>query len=57
VQKDWQEENDLAKAMPEKFKFMKAKLLTTWEDIKKDGPNEWWENESNKPMKGATLNY
>ena len=57
VQKDWQEKNDLAKAMPEKFETMKAKLLATWKDISKDGPNEWWEGERNKPMKGATLNY
>lgn len=57
VQKDWQEKNDLAKAMPEKFETMKAKLLATWKNISKDGPNEWWEGEQNKPMKGATLNY
>ncbi|WP_199271658.1 sulfatase [Paraglaciecola sp. L3A3] len=57
VQKDWQEKNDLAKAMPEKFEVMKAKLIATWENIKKEGPNEWWENEKNPPMKGATLNY
>ena len=57
VQNDWQEKNDLAKKMPTKLKSMKAKLLETWEDIKADGPNEWWENEENPPMKGATLNY
>lgn len=57
VQKDWQEKNNLATKMPEKLKTMKAKLIETWEDIKTDGPNQWWENETNPPRKGATLNY
>jgi len=57
VQIDWQEKNDLAKAMPKKLTAMKTKLLSTWADIKADGPNQWWENDRQPPMKGATLNY
>lgn len=57
IQKDWKEENDLAGKMPEKTEEMKKVLFKTWEDIKKEGPNEWWENERNKPMKGAKINY
>ncbi|MFY8327621.1 sulfatase [Pseudoalteromonas sp. ZZD1] len=57
VQQDWQEKNNLAAVMPDKLQTMKAKLLETWEDIKTDGPNQWWENETNPPRKGATLNY
>ncbi|MEN8662713.1 MAG: sulfatase-like hydrolase/transferase [Lentimonas sp.] len=57
VQKDWQEKNDLASDMPEKLDSMKQLLLKTWDDIKTEGPNEWWETESNKPGSGATLNY
>jgi arylsulfatase A-like enzyme len=57
VQSDWQEKDDLAKKMPTKLQEMKTKLLATWEEIKADGPNQWWENEENPPMKGATLNY
>ncbi|MDO7085578.1 sulfatase-like hydrolase/transferase [Pseudocolwellia sp. AS88] len=57
VQKDWQEQNDLAKTMPEKLNSMKAKLLETWADIKSEGPNQWWEAETQPPMKGSKLNY
>ena len=57
VQTDWQEKDDLAKRMPAKLQEMKTKLLTTWEEIKADGQNQWWENEETPPMKGATLNY
>ncbi|MCM8542414.1 MAG: sulfatase-like hydrolase/transferase [Lentisphaeraceae bacterium] len=57
IQKDWKEENDLASKMPEKLQEMKKVLFKTWEDIRKEGPNEWWETEKQKPMKGAKLNY
>ena len=57
IQKDWKEENDLASKMPEKLQEMKKVLFKTWEDIRKEGPNEWWEKEKQKPMKGAKLNY
>ena len=57
VQQDWQEKNDLAKTNPKKLDEMKQLLLKTWEDIKTEGPNEWWETERQKPSKGGTLNY
>ena len=56
VQKDWQERNDLAKENPEKLHEMKDQLTKLWEDIKKEGPNEWWENETQKPQ-DRKLNY
>ncbi len=57
VQKDWQEKNNLAGEMPEKTEELKRLLFQTWESIVEEGPNEWWEAERNKPMKGATVNY
>ncbi len=57
VQDDWQEKIDLATAWPEKMEQMKQLLFRTWEDIKAEGPNEWWETERQKPSKGGTLNY
>ncbi|MDF1823616.1 MAG: sulfatase-like hydrolase/transferase [Verrucomicrobiales bacterium] len=57
VQKDWQEKNNLAETEPEKTEEMRRALLKTWADIVKEGPNEWWENEDNKAVKGAKLSY
>ena len=57
VQKDWQEKNDLAAKMPEKTEEMKKILLELWADIKAEGPNEWWESETQKPKAGGTLSY
>lgn len=57
VQKDWQEKENLAGTMPEKTEEMKSLLFQTWKKIVEEGPNEWWEGERNKPMKGAKLNY
>jgi len=57
VQKDWKEKDDLAEKMPEKLDEMKKTLLKTWGDIVKEGPNEWWEAERQKPSKGGTLSY
>lgn len=57
VQEDWKEENDLAASEPEKLEEMKQQLLKVWNDIEKEGPNEWWENEKQKPSRGGTLNY
>ena len=49
--------NPLATKMPEKTENMKNILLKLWADIKAEGPNEWWENERQKPTKGGTLSY
>ena len=57
IQKDSKEENDLASSMPEKTAEMKRILFDTWNDIEAEGPSEWWKSETNKPKKGATLNY
>ncbi len=57
VQKDRQEKKDLSAKLPEKMEEMKRLLFMTWEDIVEEGPNEWWEAESTKPQKGATVNY
>lgn len=57
IEKDWKETNDLASSMPEKTEAMKLQLLQVWDQIKSEGPNEWWESEKNKPARGGTLNY
>lgn len=57
VPKDSQEQNNLAAEMPEKTAEMKAIITDLWKGIVKEGPNEWWENERQKPMKGGKLNY
>ncbi|GAA4444369.1 sulfatase-like hydrolase/transferase [Novipirellula rosea] len=57
IQKDWKEENDLSAKMPEKTEEMKNVLFKLWADIEEEGPNEWWENERQKPAKGGKLSY
>lgn len=57
IKEDMKEENDLATEMPEKMVEMKDLIIKTWEDIKKEGPNEWWESEGHKPFRGSTLSY
>ena len=57
VSKDWKEKNNLAQEMPEKTAEMKATLIELWEGIVKEGPNEWWENERQKPKAPGKLNY
>ena len=57
VQKDFKEEHDVAAENPEKTEEMSKKLLELWEQIKKEGPHEWWESETQKPSKGGKLSY
>ena len=57
IVKDRAEAKDLTSAMPEKAAEMKKLLIKTWEDISKEGPNEWWEAERQKPARGGTLSY
>lgn len=57
IQKDWQEKHDLASAMPDKTEAMKQQLLQVWKDIESEGPDEWWKNERQAPMRGGKLNY
>ena len=57
IQKDWQEQNNLAEQMPEKLTEMQKVIFKVWKGIEEEGPNEWWETETQKPMKGAKLNF
>ena len=57
IQKDWKEERDLAASMPEKTEEMKKRLLEVWKDIESEGPDHWWKNERQKPVRGGKLNY
>ena len=57
IEKDWQEKNDLAVEMPERTETMKQQLIALWEEVKEEGPNEWWEAERNKPKGNGKLNY
>lgn len=51
IQKDWKEENNLAKERPEKLAELKAKFLEVWEGIEKEGPSEWWKSEAAQSRK------
>ena len=57
IQKDWKEENDLATKMPDKTEEMKQRLFEVWKAIEKEGPDQWWKAERNKPVRGGTLNF
>lgn len=57
VQKDWKEEHDLATLMPEKTEEMKKRLFEVWRDIEAEGPDHWWKNERQKPVRGGKVNY
>lgn len=57
IQKDFKEERDLAKTMPEKTEEMKNQLLKLWQEIESEGPDHWWKSDKQKPKKGGTLNY
>lgn len=57
IHKDWKEEHDLAAAKPEKTEEMKKRLFEFWKEIESEGPDNWWKNERQKPVRGGTLNY
>lgn len=57
IQEDMKEEIDLAEVMPEKLTQMKDRIINTWQEISAEGPNQWWESETSKPMPGAKLRY
>ena len=57
IQKDWKEERDLAAKMPEKTEELTQQLFDVWKQIETEGPNEWWESERQKPVRGGMLNY
>lgn len=57
IQKDWKENNDLSKEMPEKLDQMKKELFATWESIEKEGPKEWWQKSKGTPKGKGKLVY
>lgn len=57
IQKDWKEERDLAASMPEKTEEMKKRLFEVWKEIETEGPDHWWKNERQKPVRGGKVNY
>ncbi|HRX79873.1 MAG TPA: sulfatase-like hydrolase/transferase [Pirellulaceae bacterium] len=57
IQKDWKEERDLATSMPEKTEEMKQRLFEVWKEIETEGPDHWWKNERQKPVRGGKVNY
>jgi len=57
IQEDWKEQNDLANSMPEKTTEMKKQLLELWQEIKDEGPNEWWEADRQPLKRGGKVNY
>ena len=57
IQKDWKEEHDLAASMPEKTNAMKVQLFEVWKQIESEGPDHWWKDERQKPVRGGKVNY
>ena len=57
IQKDWKEETDLSKKMPQRTESMKKQLFEVWRQIESEGPDEWWKNERQKPARGGKVNY
>ena len=57
IQKDWKEEHDLAASMPEKTKAMRDRLFEVWKQIEAEGPDHWWKNERQKPVRGGKVNF
>ena len=57
IQKDWKEETDLSKKMPQRTDSMKKQLFEVWKQIESEGPDEWWKNERQKPARGGKVNY
>ncbi len=55
IEKDWQEEQDLAEAMPEKLAAMKQQFMDVWKGIEAEGPRDWWENEPTRASPSATI--
>ena len=47
----------MAKQMPEKTEEMKKILLALWADIVEEGPNEWWERDTQPPIADGQLSY
>lgn len=57
VEKDPSESTDLSEKMPEKLDEMKKTLFSVWDDVRTEGPSEWWLETRNPPKKGGQLAY
>lgn len=55
IQEDYKEEHDLAQQEPKKLASMTTKIKALWEEIRTEGPEDWWINA--KPKKGSSLGY
>jgi hypothetical protein len=60
IEKDWQEKFDLVYSNPEKLAELKKMLLAVHAQVEKEGPSEWWRNETprrkpRKPKKSGLL--
>jgi len=52
IAKDWEEKEELSSKFPDKLKSMKSILLSVHNQVEREGPKKWWENEpSRKPKK------
>ncbi len=57
IDKDPREENDLARAMPDKLDEMKQTLFQVWADIEEEGPKQWWHDPKIRPRRGSKVGY
>ena len=57
VENDPSESNNLSEKMPEKLDEMKQTLFSVWDDVRSEGPSEWWLETKNPPKKGGQLAY
>ncbi|QDV66017.1 sulfatase family protein [Crateriforma conspicua] len=57
IDEDWKEENDLSDRYPGKTEEMKEALFRVWEQIETEGPDQWWKNERQAPVRGGKVNY
>lgn len=57
IQKDQNEERNLAAEHPDKLAGMKEKFLEVWKDVEEEGPSEWWKNDKTggKKERGGKL--
>ena len=52
IAKDWEEKEELSSKFPDKLKSMTSILLSVHNQVEREGPKKWWENEpSRKPKK------
>nr|WP_168564586.1 sulfatase-like hydrolase/transferase [Crateriforma spongiae] len=57
INEDWKEEHDLSDRYPGKTEEMKEALFRVWKQIETEGPDQWWKNERQAPVRGGKVNY